>query len=133
MISVPLALLFPITFLPHRFSSSAISSGGKPVSVKVLNGFSVLIPIISQCPVMVSLPLLASLRHMKCPAGFSTPVIFLAGWRFSIPSFLRFGISRDPIFSRICPKVSTPVSPKFAESGIAPIPRESSTITKTLS
>ena len=29
--------------------------------------------------------------------------------------------------------VSTPISPNFAESGIAPIPRESSTITKILS
>ena len=67
-----------ITMFPQRFSSSAISSCGNPVSVNVLNGLSVLIPIISQCPVIVSLPLLASLTRINRPSGFSTGVIFPA-------------------------------------------------------
>ena len=59
-IAVPLALLLPIITLPVRRDSSSISSFGKPVSVKVLNGVVICSPIISQWPVMVSLPLLAS-------------------------------------------------------------------------
>ena len=37
-ITVPLALLLPMILRPVRCSSSAISSGGNPVSVKVWNG-----------------------------------------------------------------------------------------------
>ena len=64
-ISVPLALLLPIILRPVSRSSSEISSGGKPVSVKVLKGVVMCRPIISQWPVMVSLPLLASSKTMR--------------------------------------------------------------------
>ena len=37
-----------------------VGTGGNPCSVKVMKGFFVSIPIISQCPVMVSFPLLFS-------------------------------------------------------------------------
>ncbi len=61
-ISVPLAALLPMTSWPVRRSSSSISAWGKPVFVNVTNGFSVRSPIISQWPVVVSLPTERSLR-----------------------------------------------------------------------
>ena len=48
IISVPLALQLPITFLPVLDSSSSINSLGNPVSVNVLKGIKVLIPINSK-------------------------------------------------------------------------------------
>ena len=47
-ISVPDAEIFPIICVSIAFSNSFIKSGGKPVSVNVLNGVSVIRPAISQ-------------------------------------------------------------------------------------
>ena len=131
-IAVPEADLFPITFLPVRLSNSSISSFGKPVSVKVTKGISVLIPIISQCPVIVSLPLLASLSRKNFAVGCSTGETPFSFLKFPIPIFCKFGIEKFSIFSAICPHVSDPLSPKCAASLPFPIPRESKTIKNTL-
>lgn len=69
--AVPLALLLPVTRFPQRASSWAISSGGKPVSVKVRKGVFTFRPIISQWPVMVSLPRLVSSSRAYLPWGAS--------------------------------------------------------------
>jgi len=131
-ISVPLADLFPTTLRPHLASSSSINSFGKPVSVKVWKGFCIFSPIISQCPVIVSFPTLVSLRAAKYPNGFSTVFTFLIGCRLANPNFCRFGILREETDLAILPSVSTPISPNFSESFIAPIPNESNTIVKIL-
>ena len=110
-ISVPLALLLPMMVRPVLADSSSISSFGKPVSVKVWNGVVTCSPIISQCPVMVSLPALASFSFAKYARGFSTGSTPLRGCRFAIPSFCRFGMRNGSVFAAICPSVSVPASP----------------------
>ena len=97
-----------------------------------MKGFFVSIPIISQCPVIVSFPLLASRIRMKRPSGDSTPFISPPHFKFRNPSLRRFGIFKVFVFSKICPNVSAPSSANRAASGIAPIPRESRTITNIL-
>ena len=128
--TVPLALLLPMHLCPVCLSSSAISSGGKPVSVNVLNGTVVRKPIISQCPVIVSLAQLASRSVVYRASGCSTGATCLSGCRFARPSFCKFGMVNRSTDAEICPKVSVPASPYCAASSIAPAPSESNTTTK---
>ena len=69
-------------------------------------------PAISQCPVMVSLPLEISAIFPKAPAGDGTAISEKETPSIlPMPSFLRFGTCRSFLFSLICPKVSAPASP----------------------
>ena len=91
-----------------------------------------MIPIISQCPVIVSFPLLASFKRKNLAFGSATgetPFNFL---KFPIPIFCKFGIEKLSIFSAICPHVSDPLSEKSAASLPFPIPKESKTMRNTL-
>ena len=91
-----------------------------------------MIPIISQCPVIVSFPLLASFRRKNFPLGSETAFTPFNFFKFPTPIFWRWGMEKSSIFSAICPKVSAPLSPKRAASLPFPIPRESRTIKNTL-
>src|SRR5689334_9556153 len=90
-----------------------------------------MIPTISQCPVVVSLPGLLSAQRPKFPIGESTPANPAIGLILPSPSRLKFGNDKG-LCRAIFPRVSLPSgSPYDAQSGIAPIPTLSSTIHTT--
>ncbi len=112
-------------------SNSSISSFGKPLG-KRANGSFRGSPASSQCPLVVSLPLLCSI-NLPCAA-----VVFLGQERPFIsaehpsPIFSMLGSDRPPQARERLPSVSAPSSPKDAASAAPPIPTLSSTIKHAL-
>ena len=86
-------------------------------------------PAISQCPEVVSFPLLTSRARPQAPAtgpSQAYPVV----WIFPSPIPAMFGSSgRHAAIT--CPSVLDPASPYSAASGASPAPTASSTVRKT--
>ena len=130
MISVPEAGRFPSTVRPISRSNAPMRSEGKPSGYKG-NGSSRRIPIISQCPVVVSLPADRSVARPCAEPGAavaSTPRIVV---RSPSPSEARFGARIPPTTSAVFASVSEPSSPYATASGASPTPHESQTTTST--
>src|SRR4029077_2630193 len=130
MISVPEAGRLPSTRRPIACSNGVRTAGGDP-SGNSGNAWSSRIPIISQCPVVVSLPAETSVARpwadpARAPAG--TPWIEPTS---PSPSAWRFGACRPPTARAVLPSVSDPASPYASASGASPTPQESHTITHT--
>src|SRR5262245_46423459 len=128
MISVPEAGLLPRTPRPVWFMNGSITSSGKPCGY-VGNAVGVTTPIISQCPVVVSLPLERSIRR---PATAGAPGCGgqpSSGRTFPRPSASRLGRSRPPTALAVLPRVFEPSSPYSPASGNSPAPTASSTMT----
>ena len=91
-------------------------------------------PMISQCPVMVSLPRDTSFNFVAYPVGLLSAGTVLRGVSrgiFPRPILAMFGTFKPTVFE-MCPSVSeapsgTPALTKLLASGAAPIPTESST------
>src|SRR6185437_3541845 len=128
MISVPDAATFPITGLPVAFENAAITSSGKP-SGYVGNGRSVTMPIISQWPVVVSMPRLRSRRRPYADGASRRGGQPRSGMMFPRPRACIAGTSRPPTASATWAIVDEPAVPKSAASGRSPAPTASSTIT----
>src|SRR5437764_9884970 len=86
-----------------------------------------MIPAISQCPVVVSLPFDFSAHLPWAPRGLAIAGTPASGRMFPSPRLCKFGRDscRD---SQIWPNVSEPASPHSGASGIAPMPAPSRTI-----
>ena len=119
-----------MTFLPTAFSKASMTSKGKP-SGYVGMGLSEIIPLISQCPVVVSFPRLSSRRRAIVAQGFLTDVTEETPSIFPKPSVVKFGIFSFPVAAMLL-SVFAPTSPKSQASGASPIPKESSTIRNIL-
>ena len=128
MISVPDAATFPITGRPVAFEKASITSAGKP-SGYVGNGRSVTMPIISQWPVVVSMPRLRSRRRPYTDGAARRGGQPRSGMMFPRPRACIVGTSRPPTASATCSSVEEPAVPKSAASGRSPAPTASSTIT----
>ena len=129
MISVPEAATFPITPRPVASLKRSISSGGKP-SGKVGNERSVMMPIISQCPVVVSIPRLRSASRPHTAGASARGGHPASGSTLPSPSCCSAGSSRPPTASATCPSVFDPAVPNRSASGRSPTPTASSTITQ---
>src|SRR5688572_9017031 len=128
MISVPDAGLLPITPRPVWFMNGSMTSSGNPCGY-VGNGVGVTTPIISQCPVVVSLPFE---RSSSLPATAGAPGCGgqpSRGITLPSPSASRLGRSRPPTARAVLPRVFEPSSPYSPASGNSPAPTASSTIT----
>src|SRR5437660_7088294 len=86
-----------------------------------------MMPAISQCPVVVSLPFDCKAHLPNDARGCETGATPFRGRMFPRPQLCRFG-SCTGRESQICPSVSEPASPHSAASGISPMPRPSRTI-----
>src|SRR6187551_3481702 len=129
MISVPDAGLLPSTPRPVWFMNGSMTSSGKPCGY-VGNAVGVTTPIISQCPVVVSLPFE---RSSSRPATAGAPGCGgqpSSSITFPRPSASRFGRSSPPTARATLPSVSDPSSPQSAASGSSPAPTASSTMTQ---
>ncbi len=130
MISVPDAGMLPrIPGTEVSRINLSITDGGNPFGY-VGNAWSKMIPAISQCPVVVSLPLERSAHRPYEPRSWSNGGTPCSGRIFPRPYRCRLG-SRTVRDSRIWPRVSAPASPHSGASGIAPIPAPSRTISST--
>ena len=128
MISVPDAGLLPITPRPVWFMNGSITSSGNPCGY-VGNAVGVTTPIISQCPVVVSLPFE---RSTSLPATAGAPGCGgqpSSGITFPSPSASRLGRSSPPTALAVLPRVFEPSSPYSPASGNSPAPTASSTMT----
>src|SRR4051812_32019415 len=105
---VPLAgLLASQPGAPDRRCHSFIKSAGKPLG-KVVNPFDRTMPIISQCPVVVSLPSdISDMRPNPAPA-FSDGAHPGIPVMFPRPHFCRFGTTRPPTRFAQLPSVFAP-------------------------
>src|SRR5690348_14783369 len=129
MISVPEAATFPITPRPVASLKRSSSSCGKP-SGKVGNGRSVTMPIISQCPVVVSIPRPRSASRPHTAGASARGGHPASGSTLPSPSCCSAGSSRPPTASATCPSVFDPAVPNRSASGRSPTPTASSTITQ---
>src|SRR3954469_1939637 len=124
-ITVPEAALLPSVLRPMRRSYSAMTSAGKPFGY-VRNGSSTMRPIISQWPVVVSLPAVSSAIRPNAPRGDSVD----AGCGSVCSNPMRARLGRVGCCeSRTWPRGFEPSSPKSRASGSSPTPRESQTMT----
>ena len=114
-----------------RASNAAINLGGKPFGY-VGNGFSVTIPIISQCPVTLSLPAEASAMRPQPPTAW-TGAHTSNGRDISQPQPLqrRQMQAADASATWGSVALSGSVGPYAAASGIAPTPQPSMTMMMT--
>ena len=110
MISVPEAGMLPRTWRPIARSKGSMISGGNPWGYSG-NGSPSSIPIISQCPVVVSLPAETSVaRPCAVPAAArgATPSIGVSRPR---PSSSSAGTRNPPTAAAVWASVFEPSSP----------------------
>ncbi len=128
MISVPDAATLPITGRPVAVENASITSAEKPCGY-VGNGRSVTMPIISQWPVVVSIPRLRSRRRPYTDGASRRGGQPRSGMMLPRPRACIAGTSRPPTASATWAIVDEPAVPKSAASGRSPAPTASSTIT----
>ena len=128
MISVPDAATFPITGRPVAAANASITSAGNPLGY-VGNGRAVTMPIISQWPVVVSIPRLRSASRPYTAGASPRGGQPRSGMMLPRPSACIAGTSSPPTASATCARVEEPAVPKSAASGRSPAPTASSTIT----
>src|ERR1700722_1528531 len=128
-ISVPEAGRLPSGSLPAIAANAPMTSGGNP-SGYVGNGALVVMPAISQCPVIVSLPFERSAKRATNAAGRSAAGTPRIAVKFPSPSRAQVVSRRPPSRSATLASVLAPgASPYVAASGRAPMPPESRTRT----
>src|SRR5207253_1937219 len=127
-ITVPLAVLFPrYPGAPERRNHASIRAGGNPRG-KVVKPFCSRTPIISQCPVVVSLPWDCSDMRPNAARGESVGGQPAMAVMFPRPHDWRFGTRRPPTLRAQFPSVFAPASPYAFASGSSPAPHESITM-----
>ena len=126
MTCVPEYGLLQMILRPNAFSSSAMTSGGKP-SGYVGIGRSETIPAISQWPVVVSLPRESSRRRAKAPIGWASGVPQPTPSILKRPIFFIFGVSYSFEATMERSVLQSP-SPNSFASGSAPMPKLSRTM-----
>src|SRR5438132_2176406 len=127
-ITVPLAVLFPrYPGAPERRNHASIRAGGNPRG-KVVKPFCSRTPIISQCPVVVSLPWDCSDMRPNAARGESVGGQPAMAVMFPRPHDWRFGTRRPPTLRAQFPSVFAPASPYAFASGSSPAPQESITM-----
>ncbi len=108
---MPLAGLLPrYPGAPEDRSHSCMSSGGNPLG-KVVNPFSSTTPIISQCPVVVSLPCDCSDMRPNAARGEDAGGQPAMAVMFPRPQPWSVGTCSPPAFRAQLPSVLAPASP----------------------
>ena len=130
MTSVPEYGLLTITPLPVFSEKALIISLGNPFGY-VGSGFGDTSPAISQCPIIVSLPIERSMHLPTAASGDAEVPSEDSPSIFPIPILTRLGIESSGEDARV-PSVFAPTSPKSPASGRYPAPTLSSTIRKSL-
>src|SRR3954462_6595254 len=130
MISVPEAGTLPKTPCPIAAENGSMISGGNPSGYSG-NGVSSRMPIISQWPVVVSLPAENSVARPCAVPGSARGAMPSIWVNRPSPRPSSAGASRPPTDRATCDSVSDPVSPYPSASGASPIPQESQTSTHT--
>ena len=124
---MPLAARFPrMPGTPVSATKGSTISGGKPSGKSARPSFRT-IPIISQCPVMVSFPRdRSAIRPWNALGNGSggTPAMAV---RWPSPILPITGTARPPTARLVFPMVSEPTSPYSRASGSAPHPALSAT------
>jgi hypothetical protein len=127
MMTVPLAARLPRTpGTPMARAQGSTISGGKPRG-KSARGSARTRPIISQWPVVLSLPWERSAILPKKARGCGSGGTPATAVRWPSPMRPRFGSDRPPTARLVLPMVSDPWSPYSAASGISPTPALSAT------